>query len=62
MVEVRVDPRLCKGCGICVEFCPGGALRPPEVEGGPPRVEGDRCLKCRLCELLCPDFAIAVAD
>ncbi len=29
----------------------------------PPKVvRGDECIECRLCELICPDFAIAVMD
>ncbi|RLF14456.1 MAG: 2-ketoglutarate ferredoxin oxidoreductase subunit delta [Thermoprotei archaeon] len=62
MARITIDDRLCKRCGICVEFCPSKALQPPEVEGEPPKTVDERCLKCRLCELLCPDFAIAIED
>ncbi|RLF10537.1 MAG: 4Fe-4S ferredoxin [Thermoprotei archaeon] len=60
MARIYIDEKLCKGCGICVEFCPSKALRPAEVEGEPPKPIDDKCLACKLCELLCPDFAIAI--
>ena len=61
-MKVVVDPSLCKSCWICVEFCPYRALERPSTSSGPPvEVEG-RCKGCRLCELLCPDFAISVVE
>ncbi|WP_287843342.1 4Fe-4S binding protein [Caldanaerobacter sp.] len=46
----------CKGCGICVEFCP---VRVLEIKDGKVRlIDEDRCIKCGLCEMRCPDFAI----
>ena len=63
MIEVKDD--WCKGCGICIERCPVNALeesdklnkrgiRPPKLK------EKNECNFCRLCELICPDFAITV--
>jgi 2-oxoglutarate ferredoxin oxidoreductase subunit delta len=53
---VRVDLRLCKGCGICVALCPQGVLA---ADGPAVRVVApESCTRCRLCELHCPDFAI----
>jgi 2-oxoglutarate ferredoxin oxidoreductase subunit delta len=49
----------CKGCGICVAFCPRDVLKMGE-DG---KVEVDKeedCTGCALCELRCPDFAILV--
>jgi 2-oxoglutarate ferredoxin oxidoreductase subunit delta len=47
----------CKGCGICVAFCPRKALR---LVGEKSAVDFDRCVLCGLCELYCPDLAITV--
>ncbi len=62
---VHIITERCKGCGFCVEFCPREVLRtsnrhnskgyfPPEV------VQAVRCVRCSLCEVLCPEFAIYV--
>lgn len=47
----------CKGCGICIAFCPRGVLAAGE-DGVPMVVVPDRCTGCRMCEVRCPDFAI----
>lgn len=53
----------CDGCGMCVTFCPTGALRSYE--------EGDRqvidfspgyCLDCGLCAEICPQDTIAYSE
>lgn len=55
---IRVTVEWCKGCEICVAFCPKNVL---EMEGGKVRVaRPEDCIKCMLCELRCPDFAITV--
>ena len=59
--RVTVFPNWCKGCGLCVEFCPAGVLE----QGADGRVivaHPEKCTACRWCELHCPDFAIFVAD
>ena len=54
---IEVDRLRCKGCGICIEFCPREVLEADE-QGKPNVVAIERCTACRLCELRCPDFAI----
>lgn len=53
----------CKGgaCAICVRVCPEECLA---IDGADRVVVSDpgACTGCRLCELLCPDFAIAVRE
>jgi 2-oxoglutarate ferredoxin oxidoreductase subunit delta len=60
-VSVTIDPRLCKKCGICVEFCPKDVLGPGR-DGVPAVLSPESCTACRLCELRCPDFAILVEE
>ena len=56
--EVKVKESWCKGCEICVEFCPHNVL---VMKDGKAFVENiDACTACGLCELYCPDFAIEV--
>ena len=51
----------CKGCGICVAFCPTKVY--DRDEGGKPlAARPDDCTGCRFCELHCPDFAITIED
>jgi len=49
----------CKACGICVAFCPTGALAKDEV-GYPFVKDIAKCVRCGWCEIRCPDFAITV--
>lgn len=54
----------CKGCDICIDFCPTQALRraPESSPNGVflPILEEAKCTYCGLCDLLCPDLAITV--
>lgn len=49
----------CKGCGICVAFCPKQVLKVNEIEKVE-IVDETKCIGCRQCELRCPDYAIFV--
>jgi 2-oxoglutarate ferredoxin oxidoreductase subunit delta len=65
MNKLHIHPKYCKGCLICVETCPKEALKPSDKlnqKGYILPVENDmsRCTGCKLCELICPDFAIAI--
>lgn len=50
----------CKKCGICVSFCPKECLSTGD-KGFPRLSDPDACTRCRLCEIMCPDFVITVA-
>ncbi len=57
--KIDIFKAWCKGCGICVAFCPTGALA--KDEAGYPYVEDiSKCINCGWCEIRCPDFAITV--
>ena len=49
----------CKGCGICVHFCPKDVLELDE-EGKAVAVRPEDCICCMACEIRCPDLAIEV--
>lgn len=58
----------CKGCNLCVEFCPKEVLKesnefnkkgyhPPELV----EIVGEKeCVACGYCTLICPEFAIYI--
>lgn len=58
--RIEINPGWCKGCGICVAFCPGGALG--LVDEKVRLLFPGKCVKCGLCELRCPDYAIWMED
>ncbi len=57
---VHVFPDWCKGCGICVEFCPTGVLEMKDQKAVVTHPE--KCVRCYLCARRCPDFAIGIRD
>ena len=58
--NIAIDAKRCKGCSICVDFCPTNVL---EMKGPTVTVRDlDACTRCQLCDLRCPDFAIQVFD
>jgi 2-oxoglutarate ferredoxin oxidoreductase subunit delta len=64
---VWVNEDYCKACDKCVDVCPAGVLvmRPAadSTLGSMIQVAfQDSCIGCNECELVCPDFAIYVAD
>ena len=54
-----INAEWCKGCGICVHFCPRKVLEMNQ-EDKAEAVRQEDCICCRLCELRCPDLAIEV--
>lgn len=57
---VHVFPDWCKGCAICVEFCPTGVLEMKDQKAVVAHPE--KCVRCYLCARRCPDFAIGIED
>lgn len=54
--SLTVVKEWCKGCGICVAFCPKSVLI---LKDGKVQINDlNSCIQCGQCELRCPDFAI----
>lgn len=57
--RIDINVEWCKGCGICIAFCPKKVFEP--LPDNKPKVAyPENCIGCMLCELRCPDFAINV--
>lgn len=67
--EIQIDHEVCNACGVCVSFCPYGALYIERAKGlfaekENPRVgvdigkklfiESRKCIECGECEYRCP--------
>jgi 2-oxoglutarate ferredoxin oxidoreductase subunit delta len=64
---IEIDEDLCKGCDICISFCPLKVLETSDKINRkgyyvPVAANEDDCVGCRLCELLCPEFAIMIVN
>ncbi|MCS7117012.1 MAG: 4Fe-4S binding protein [Nitrososphaerota archaeon] len=58
---------LCKGCGICVWFCPSKVLSlSKEINKRGFHFakldDESKCTACKICELVCPDFSIGLSE
>jgi 2-oxoglutarate ferredoxin oxidoreductase subunit delta len=65
--EIHLIVERCKGCELCVAYCPRDVLEMSDVFNAkgyhPPQVlDKQACVACGLCELLCPEFAIFIKE
>ncbi len=62
--RLQIDADRCKGCGLCVAFCPKDVLAMStdrlNARGVPfaECVHAEQCVGCRACAVICPDAAI----
>ena len=66
-IEIYIDDILCKGCYYCIEICPKEVLEKSDIlsqKGYLIAKVGniENCIVCRMCEKICPDFAISVNE
>lgn len=63
--QLFLIPKRCKGCRLCVHFCPRQVLQEssrtnakgyhyPEIRAG----KEQACIHCEFCTIVCPEFAI----
>lgn len=63
--KVEINANLCKGCGLCINFCPKKSLafsKELNEKGFYPAIQIDPsvCTACGICYMMCPDAAITV--
>lgn len=54
---IEINREWCKGCGICIAFCPKEALTMDEHDKAS-WSHPENCIACGACALRCPDMAI----
>ena len=65
MAKIEIDVSKCKGCFLCIKYCPKGCFRVSDSTGpfGVKVVEAvntEECSLCKNCELICPESCIKV--
>jgi len=58
--ELDINRSWCKGCGICIAFCPKEAMFLDDL--GKAKSDQEKCTICGICETFCPDFAISLVE
>lgn len=63
--SIEIDQALCKGCQICIGFCPKGSIVASDTlnaAGYQPAsfVDNGECTGCAICAVVCPDVCIEV--
>jgi 2-oxoglutarate ferredoxin oxidoreductase subunit delta len=67
MAKIYIDKEICKGCGLCIHFCPKGVFELSEKRNKKGHnfseaVHPEKCILCKNCEINCPDLAIYVSE
>ena len=63
---IEIDQVFCKGCELCVNFCPKKVISISEkLNASGYRVAAfksdDECTGCAICAVVCPEAAIEVS-
>ncbi len=64
---LEIDKDKCKGCKLCIEFCPKNVLELSmnlSKKGSKYSIMArpDDCIGCRACVLMCPDICIELFE
>ena len=64
---LEIDKHKCKGCKLCIEFCPKNVLELSKNLNSmgsnySVMARPDDCIGCRACVLMCPDICIELFE
>ena len=66
MPKVEIGREKCKGCRLCVVFCPKACIKSDNSinkRGANPVLfidKDEKCTGCSFCAVICPDLCITV--
>ena len=60
-LEMAINYDWCKGCGICISFCPKDCFDISSINQ-PVMSRLDECTKCMQCVYRCPDYCITIDE
>ena len=58
LITFSIDPELCKGCTLCAQKCPQGAISGEKKELHV--IDQALCIRCGVCRDVCPSDAVLV--
>ena len=58
VVHPRINPKLCRNCSLCLDFCPEQAIVQAE---GHVVIDGKRCIGCGECLAVCKRGAVKIS-
>ncbi|MGL4606208.1 MAG: NADH-quinone oxidoreductase subunit NuoF [Eubacteriaceae bacterium] len=59
LLDYKIDPETCKGCGLCAKKCPADAITGEKKK--PYEIDITKCIKCGACIEACPFGSISKA-
>ncbi|MDY6968903.1 MAG: 4Fe-4S binding protein [Spirochaetota bacterium] len=64
MIELQINEEWCKGCELCIYFCPKECLSMGDQLNTKgfryPLFNDENCTGCSACGKLCPNIAISI--
>ena len=62
--KVYTDTDRCKGCGLCINFCPKQAITQSAHANAKGynyvEVDDEKCVRCGACYRVCPDYVFEI--
>lgn len=62
--KVYTDTDRCKGCGLCINFCPKQAITQSAHANAKGynyvEIDDEKCIRCGACYRVCPDYVFEI--